>query len=93
MQTLDTLPKRHSTIILCLTKHLVPPYDKADKPTSALEYLKNYLESKLEKEFEDIRKNVTHKIDDKMDEESGTKVDEKSATESVEQKEADIKIP
>merc|ERR1712133_249793 len=52
-----------------LTKHLVPLYEKADKPTSALEYLKNNFAGKeveeakqkaetLESENRDLKKNV-----------------------------------
>ena len=52
-----------------LTKHLVPLYEKADKPTSALEYLKNNFARKevedakqkaepLESENRDLKKNV-----------------------------------
>ena len=52
-----------------LTKHLVPLYEKADKPTSALEYLKNNFAGKeiqgakekaetLESENKDLKKNV-----------------------------------
>ena len=46
-------------------------------------------ESKLENELEDTHKNVTGKVADKMDDESAAKEDEKSATETFEQKEAD----
>ena len=52
-----------------LTKHLVPLYDKADNPTSALEYLENNFAGKeveeakqkpetLESENRDLKKNV-----------------------------------
>ena len=52
-----------------LTKHLVPLYEKADKPTSALEYLKNNFAGKefeeakqkaetLESKNRDLKKNV-----------------------------------
>ena len=52
-----------------LTKHLVPLYEKADKPTSALEYLKNNFARKeveeakqkaetLESKNRDLKKNV-----------------------------------
>ena len=55
-----------------LTKHLVSLYEKADKPTSAQEYLENNFAGKeidtlarnvspLEKDLEDDRKNVTDK--------------------------------
>ena len=52
-----------------ITKHLLPLYEKADKPTSALEYLKNNFAGKeveeakqkpetLESENRDLKKNV-----------------------------------
>ena len=52
-----------------LTKHLVPLYEKADKPTSALEYLKNNFAGKevsdanekvetLESENKDLKNSV-----------------------------------
>merc|ERR1712112_188636 len=61
-----------------LTKHLVPLYEKADKPTSALEYLKNNFAGKeveeakqkaetLESENRDLKKNVERLETEKND--------------------------
>ena len=73
-----------------LTKHLVSLYEKSDKPTSTLEYLKNNYASKevedgkvastvskLEKELEDARKNVTDRVAEKMDNDSAAKEDKR----------------